>query len=82
MMSHSNISVMQQCLFFLNKSNKVLMAFVNQLSTVGVLKKDRKAFQEQYNQVYYMQYEEYTRHLRKCFVNFFRSLLNPFRCEA
>lgn len=58
------------------------MAFVNQLSTVGVLKKDRKAFQEQYNQVYYMQYEEYTRHLRKCFVNFFRSLLNPFRCEA
>lgn len=58
------------------------MAFVNQLSTVGVLKKDRKAFQEQYNQVYYMQYEEYTRHLRKCFVNFFRSLLNPFRRDA
>lgn len=59
-MSHSNISVMQQSLFFLNKSNKVLMAFVNQLSTVGVLKKDRKVFQEQYNQVHYMQYEEYT----------------------
>lgn len=58
------------------------MAFVNQLSTAGVLKKDRKVFQEQYNQVYYMQYEEYTRHLRKCFVNFFRSLLNPFRREA
>lgn len=37
-MSHSNISVMQQSLFFLNKSKKVLMAFVNQLSTVGVIK--------------------------------------------
>lgn len=48
------------------------MAFVNQLSTVGVLKKDRKAFQEQYNQVYYMQYEEYTRHLRKCFRKLFQ----------